>query len=74
MKITKPIEIDTKEYSLRLEGTILTVTLNGKNEITSFPETTVIERLCGHGCINGAGDINPWAIIADLIREMGEGV
>lgn len=74
MKISKPIEIVTDKYTLRLEDSILTVTVISRN-VHANPVEEIrwpsFERMTG-GNYNGDIKGHPWDIVADLMREIAK--
>jgi hypothetical protein len=74
MTISKPIEIETTTYRLRLEGSVLTITPilvhiePGERTLRELgPE---VQRMASRG--NDNPDEWSWAIVADLMRELAK--
>lgn len=74
MKISKPIEIVANNYTLRLEGSVLTVTAISRN-VHANPAEEIrwpsFDRMTG-GSYNGDIEGHPWDIVADLMREVAK--
>lgn len=74
MKISKPIELDAGPYKLRLDGSILTMSKRISSpqyqEPTTYEWTEEVEESASHSMSDM--NLNPWAVIADLMRKLAE--
>jgi len=68
MKISNIIEIQAKDFELRLDGTILNVSVVTGDKCPPLK----IERLASQGINTGPEDINPWHIIRVLAEELAK--
>jgi hypothetical protein len=73
MKISKPIEVETTTYRLRLEGRVVTIT---PIIIHTDPNDSTLRELGPETqrsaeCGNTPSEW-PWAIVADLMRELAK--
>lgn len=73
MEIQKPIIVKTKDYTVTLNGTIVTVEHVGEQPTEPYKNGPFkVERMGSWGIVDSVEHINPWAIIADLMREIAK--
>jgi hypothetical protein len=73
IEIQKAIIIKAKDYTVTLNGTIVTVDHAGEQRTEPYQNGPFrVDKLGSWGIVDRPDNINPWAIIADLMRELAK--